>query len=364
MAENTLLFNASIILFAVISWAVYKYVLTANNNNNATTAATGPEPSSSTTATATATATATGGATTSTNNTTNATAAATNNNNSTKEESSSSPYNNFDQPKRHPPHLYNPSNKVLHPSKVENGGIIPFKLTFASGYETRLTNNNGGGKEHNQNDNLIMTNRKQRARLFAKLFTIADRPPNRGSNVVVIISYGRSAGSAVAKCDKLQKSLMLLGTYYNLFLLVDYSQHQQEKKEKEEELDRDVVKQFRNDLLNVTKNNDDESSLASLPTTVTAAADKLNPQILPPHRIIFTTTPEGKIAFVRQLHEAKLVLLGSSSNNKEEEEEEDNNNNKVKVELERFGFRVVSYPEGSNGTGDEGVSALGHFLIP
>ena len=64
---------------------------------------------------------------------------------------------------------------------------------------------------------------------------------------------------------------------------------------------------------------------------------------------------EGKVAFVRQLHEAKLVLLGSSK---------EDDNNKVKVELERFGFRVVSYPEGSNGTGDEGVSALGQFLIP
>ena len=367
MADNPLLFYASIVLFAVISWAIYKYVLTANNNY-ATTAAAGPEPSSSTTATATASAT--GGTSTSaaTNNTTNATAAATTNS-STKEETSSSPYNNFDQPKRHPPHLYNPSNKklILHPSKVENGGIIPFKLTFASGYETRLSNNtNNKGVVEEHNENLIITNRKQRARLFAKLFTISDRPPNRGSNVVVIISYGSAGNDVVAKCDKLQKSLMLLGTYYNLFLLVDYSQHQQKK----EELDRNVVKQFRNDLLNVTKEDDGgESSSLSLPTTTTATAtaDKLNPQILPPHRIIFTTTPEGKIAFVRQLHEVKLVLLGSSSNNKEEEEEEDNNNNKVKVELERFGFRVVSYPENNNwdgGDGGEGVSALGQFLIP
>ena len=338
MADNPLLFYASIILFAVISWAIYKYVLTANNNN--AIAAARPEPSSSTTATATA---ATGGATTSTatNNTTNATAAATN---SSTKESSSSPYNNFDQPKRHPPHLYNPSNKLLHPSKVENGGIIPFKLTFASGYETRLSS-----QQNSDDENVIITNRKQRARLFAKLFTIADRPPNRGSNVAVIISYG---GSAVAKCDKLQKSLMLLGTYYNLFLLVDCSQQHQEKEK--EELDRDVVKQFRNDLLNVTSvtNNGESSSLST-----TTAADKLNPQILPPHRIIFTTTPEGKIAFVRQLHEAKLVLLGSSK---------EDDNNKVKVELERFGFRVVSYPEENSGGdgGDEGVSALGQFLIP
>lgn len=122
---------------------------------------------------------------------------------------------------------------------------------------------------------------------------------------------------------------MLLGTYYNLFLLVD---HKQEK----EQFDRDVVKRFRNDLLNITAAENDNNK------------DKLTSQILPPHRIIFTSTPEGKVAFVRQLHEAKLVLLGSKED-------------KVKVELERFGFRVVSYLDEK---ADSSVSTLGQFLLP
>ena len=54
---------------------------------------------------------------------------------------------------------------------------------------------------------------------------------------------------------------------------------------------------------------------------------------------------------MRQLAETKLVLLSSS--------EEDT---KVKGELERFGFRVVSYPGNESGGG--GDSALGEFLIP
>mmetsp|Transcript_8864 Transcript_8864/g.12690 ORF Transcript_8864/g.12690 Transcript_8864/m.12690 type:complete len:351 (+) Transcript_8864:92-1144(+) len=350
MTESPVLFYSSIILFAVISWAMYKYVLTATNTTAA--AAAGPQsrpPASSTPATNNGGATT---ASTSRNDLATAAAAAANNNNASNrqnnnsatnsEKDESSTFANFHQPKRHPPHLYNPSSSKQHNvSTLDNGGIIPFKLTFASGYETRLSKkslvsfapdntNNGNGED------LIIINRKQRARLFAKLFSIADRPPNRGSNVVVIITHdGGDCGAA--KCHKLQKSLMLLGTYYNLFLLVDHKQQQQQQ----EEVDRDVVKRFRNDLLNIattesTAKNDNNK-------------DKLTAQISPPHRIIFTSTPEGKVAFVRQLHEAKLVLLGSKED-------------KVKVELERFGFRVVSYLD-ETVDGDD-VSALGQFLLP
>ena len=370
MAESPLLFYGSIILFAVISWAIYNYVLSGA----------GPTPSSSTTITATAAdGTNTTNGTTTTPTTTTAASTATNTTNATAAQSQNnqellSSYHNFDQPKRHPPHLYNPTSKQLNPSTVETGGIIPFKLTFANGYETRLANQQQQQQESDNNnnnsgeENLIITNRKQRARLFAKLFTIVDRPPNRGSNVVVIISYTGSGGGggsvSVAKCDKLQKSLMLLGTYYNLFLLVDYNplQQQQRQQQKDEELDRDVVKQFRNDLLNVATTKPDDNDLSSNNNGSNNNNNndkyKLTPQILPPHRIIFTSTPEGKIAFVRQLHETKLVLMGSSSKNNNED-----NTMKVKVELERFGFRVVSYPDCHTG-GDEGVSALGQFLIP
>eukprot|EP00573_Skeletonema_grethae_P006894 CAMPEP_0201710276 /NCGR_PEP_ID=MMETSP0578-20130828/58549_1 /ASSEMBLY_ACC=CAM_ASM_000663 /TAXON_ID=267565 /ORGANISM="Skeletonema grethea, Strain CCMP 1804" /LENGTH=455 /DNA_ID=CAMNT_0048199303 /DNA_START=52 /DNA_END=1417 /DNA_ORIENTATION=+ len=450
MTESPVLFYSSIILFAVISWAMYKYVLTATNTTAA--AAAGPQsrpPASSTPATNNGGATT---ASTSRNDLATAAAAAANNNNASNrqnnnsatnsEKDESSTFANFHQPKRHPPHLYNPSSSKQHNvSTLDNGGIIPFKLTFASGYETRLSKkslvsfapdntNNGNGED------LIIINRKQRARLFAKLFSIADRPPNRGSNVVVIITHdGGDCGAA--KCHKLQKSLMLLGTYYNLFLLVDHKQQQQQQ----EEVDRDVVKRFRNDLLNVTSESTAKNDYSK---------DNLTAQILPPHRIIFTSTPEGKVAFVRQLHEAKLVLLGSAKCHKlqkslmllgtyynlfllvdhkqqqQQQEEVDrdvvkrfrndllniattestakNDNNKdkltaqispphriiftstpegkvafvrqlheaklvllgskedkVKVELERFGFRVVSYLD-ETVDGDD-VSALGQFFF-
>ena len=112
-----------------------------------------------------------------------------------------------------------------------------------------------------------------------------------------------------------------------------------------------MVRQFRSDLLNITTNS---------PTIANSNnaddGNKLNSQILPPHRIIFTSTSEGQVAFVRQLVDTKLVLLPSSEGEK------------VKTELERFGFRVVCYPEngGSSGVDDDATSysALGQFLIP
>ncbi len=102
---------------------------------------------------------------------------------------------------------------------------------------------------------------------------------------------------------------------------------------------------------------------------------QLNSQILPTHRIICTTTPKGRIAFVRQ--------LGSNYGNNNT-----TNNNKaeliidydasVKNELERFGFRVLNYPkratttktntttttESTAATIITATSALGKFLIP
>jgi len=83
---------------------------------------------------------------------------------------------------------------------------------------------------------------------------------------------------------------------------------------------------------------------------------KLNPRILPPHRIAFSSTPKGRVAFVRQLHGTELVVDCDAG---------------VTKELERFGFRVVLVvrpPENNDDDGDEGdvvsSSALGKFLIP
>ncbi|KAL3776537.1 hypothetical protein ACHAW5_005530 [Stephanodiscus triporus] len=85
---------------------------------------------------------------------------------------------------------------------------------------------------------------------------------------------------------------------------------------------------------------------------------RLDARVLPRHRIAFSNTSRGRVAFVRQLHGTELVIDHDGAK-----------------ELERFGFRVLVYPvtrEGGTGTGVTTTtttttarhSAFGKFLIP
>jgi len=167
------------------------------------------------------------------------------------------------------------------------------------------------------------------------------RPPNRGANVVVTVRHDE------VSCAKLQKALFLLGTYYNLFLLIDGSGASLcadgssgagigggSDGEKER---REFIKKMRLEILNQGTAEEDASSKEY----------KLNADVVPPHRIGVASTSKGRVAFVRQLHGTELVV------------DFDEN---VTKELERFGFRVLVYPQAKEG--GEGISALGSFLIP
>lgn len=218
--------------------------------------------------------------------------------------------------------------------------MVPFRSTPASGYEVCLQKNELASannttttatKEEDKSStvaDLIVLNRRERARIFARMFSSQKgaRPPNRGANIVVTIQHSD------VSCDKLQKTLYLLGTYYNLFVLVDGSGGFDGSSDEEV---MEYIKKLRVELLNQESSDSDNSNQY-----------KLNAQIIPPHRIAFSSTSKGRIAFVRQLHGAELVV----------DCEED-----VTKELERFGFRVLLYPKNNEGTV---VSSLGKFLIP
>ena len=375
--NNSVLFYSSIVLFAVISWAIYKFVLTANSNNDNNTAITPTSSQAAATSSSAAARAGGGGLPAGNNNSGTSGGNAINNNNNKEEDDTETSIFTY----RFPPHLNISSSQQKGGPMIDLSsshlyqGIIPFRSTFASGYETRLSSSSSSSNNKEEEEDIIITNRKSRARIFAKIFSIklaSDRPPGRGSNVVVVISYHPNvddgAGGGIAKCEKLQKSLMLLATYYNLFLLVNVVndnnevQHNNQggdhnSNEEEEKRRRDMVRQFRSDLLNITNSTTNSNGSSS---NNTDDGNKLNSQILPPHRIIFTSTSEGQVAFVRQLVDTKLVLLPSSEGEK------------VKMELERFGFRVVCYPDnddkstnnGENGSGVTSYSALGQFLIP
>eukprot|EP00804_Cyclotella_cryptica_P006300 CCRYP_010139-RA/>CCRYP_010139-RA protein AED:0.16 eAED:0.16 QI:0/-1/0/1/-1/1/1/0/319 len=315
----------SLFLFAIISYLLYKYVLSP--------AQTQPTPSSSV-----VTQRNTASSSRSTAPSSSTTTAATDG------------YFSYGTP-RHPPHFIPPDkwDRSTSLSKHLLQGIVPFRSTPAHGYETRIQKQSSS---HDDVD-MIVTNRKERARIFARLFSISTStgeegsslkkkqpPPNRGANIVVTIH------PSDVSCIKLQKALMLLGTYYNLFVLVDagnlfangngddagVKEKQQQMKEQ-----RECIQKFRSEILN-------SNELTA--TTTMAMSFRLNSQILPPHRIVFLSTPEGRVAFVRQLHGVELVVDGDE---------------KVTRELERFGHCVLVYPRDG---GEGGYSALGKFLVP
>ncbi|KAL7541026.1 hypothetical protein ACHAWF_006838 [Thalassiosira exigua] len=250
--------------------------------------------------------------------------------------------------RRLPPHLTSLSAAAsADPSGCLAHGVVPFRNASASGYESRLPTEAKGegsgegageGKKDDDVVDPVVANRRDRARIFARLFApparggCGGRPPNRGSNVVA------SVGRTELGCEKLQKVLFLLGTYYNLFVVVDAS-GSEEGTRAGEEGDRGrkaLVKRVRDELLNVGKPSADP------------AEHRLNSEVVPPHRIAAASTTRGRVAFVRQLHGTELVL---------DADEE------VTKELERFKFRALTYPPAEGG-GDGGVSALGKFLVP
>ena len=211
--NNPVMFYSSIVLFAVISWAIYKFVLTANNSNNTATTTSSQAAATSSSAVARG-----GGLSAGNNNNGSSGGTANNNNNNNKEEedAADSVYTY-----RYPPHLNIPQSQQQPSIDLSSShlyqGIIPFRSTFASGYETRLlSSSSSSSSKKEEEENIIIINRKSRARIFAKIFSIklaSDRPPGRGSNMVVVISYNgnvNSFGRNLAKCEKLQKSLMLL----------------------------------------------------------------------------------------------------------------------------------------------------------
>lgn len=120
---------------------------------------------------------------------------------------------------------------------------------------------------------------------------------------------------------------------------------------------REQIQTIRSILLNQHGSNGTASSTSL--STISSPTYQLNPQILPPHRIAFTSTTKGRIAFVRQLSSKSEFVIDYDT--------------AVKNELERFGFRVLIYPKMTTsmnamkvgeGEGGSTTSALGKFLIP
>ena len=341
---NNMVLYVSIILFAIISYVLYKFVLSPTQPADtqqrqqqrvAASSTRTIRPSTSTSSTARSSTI------------------------TTKNNTDNDDYK-FGQ-SRHPSHLLPPSNWSKGSNNREDlsgyllKGIIPFRSTYANGYEVRLQQeqkmkNEQAGSSEEVKD-LVVVNRKERARIFARMFSSTSsataakstaagpsKPPNRGSNIVMTIHHTDVITNSVD--SKLHKILYLLGTYYNVFVLVDASDVEP-KIVKDEEV-KEYINKIRTQLYTNTANNNSSSNNNN--------EYQLNKQIVPTHRIIVSTTASGRVAFVRQLADTQLVI--------------DYDKEGVVKELERFGFRTLCYPRVEGGDDKESESSLGKFLIP
>ena len=334
---TNMLLYVSIIGFAIISYVLYKFVLSPTQPADTQQRQQQQQRTAANTRTirpSTSTTTSTASSTTA----------------ATKNNTDNDDYK-FGQT-RHPSHLLPPSNWSTNRVDLSGyllKGIIPFRSTYANGYEVRLQQqqkmkNEQAGSSSDEVKDLVVVNRKERARIFARMFSSSSsattakststptKPPNRGSNIVITIHHTDVITNSVD--SKLHKILYLLGTYYNVFVLVDASDVEP-KIVKDTEV-KEYIDKIRTQLY--TNNNSSNNN----------SEYQLNKQIIPTHRIIVTTTSSGRVAFVRQLADTQLVI--------------DYDKEGVVKELERFGFRTLCYPRVEGG--GEGESSLGKFLIP
>lgn len=188
-------------------------------------------------------------------------------------------------------------------------GLLAFRHTRAATYEQSKTTTEG---------DIVTQNRKDRARVLSRMLSleagagaVTTTPPQRGSTVVISIP------SAEVGCPKLRRVLFLVGTHYNLLVILVFPEDAKGNEMGE------FIKKLRG-----------------------SGDDLLDEEVLPDHRIVASTTAAGRIAFVRQLSRAEIILDFDSD---------------VKTQLKRFGFRVFNYNKTSHST--NGTSQLGSQML-
>ena len=226
--------------------------------------------------------------------------------------------------KRRPPHLAETCSGGPAGSRYLVEGLIPFKRSLAGSYESSKTT-----RVSQEDEDVVTANRKSRARLLARLLNPTltgaqtKTPPARGSNVIVCIP------STDVGCAKLQQALYLMGTYFNLFLVLTLPS-KDDAGEDEHDKEKELLDNLRSQLRGSGNDN-------GVPI-----------EVLPDHRIVAARTVEGKVAFVRQMHRPEFVLDCDAE---------------MKTQLERFGFVVLLYGRGDEKRSSDGISLLGKALM-
>jgi len=175
-----------------------------------------------------------------------------------------------------------------HASKADAllvDGMVSFRHSTAVSYEVGF------------DAEAIATNRKERARVLSRILALdvssSSTPPARGTTAVVSIPVED------VDCAKLRRILYLLGTYFNLVVVLSVG--------------------------DAASPGDIDAYIAKLRGPDPKALPR---EILPDHRIVAAQSRMGRIALVRQLGRVEVVLDHETA---------------MKDELDRFGFKVLLY---------------------
>lgn len=186
---------------------------------------------------------------------------------------------------------------------LTESGLVAFNHTQAN---FSASNKDGGTAPTSSTTSVASKLRPDRAKILSRLCQSGgiNPPPAKGATLVVSVSKDLIEGSS----PSLRRALLVLGTFYNLVLIVAVDEKNINKNGKN-----DLVAQLRGEI----PENDKESldNLEFLPESV-----------LPSHRILLSSTVTGRVALVRQLNKVAMVVDWDDS---------------VETQLSRFGYKVV-----------------------
>ena len=224
----------------------------------------------------------------------------------------------------HGPHHHN--NNVLQQLVQQSDGCVAFVHTKAAAAST----------SHDATIDPTITLLFRRLLSSSSSTTTAALPPQRGSTVILAIPVTDVDGG----CPKLVPDvLMRLGMYYNTFVM--------------------LVLPADDDGTTTTTSQQQQQRLDAI---ATLRRNLLSPEVIPTHRILASTTVEGRIAFIRQQVSPTATASRSSTTTTWPYWIVDFDP-RVSTILARFGYEAVVIYNNNNDTNVDGCSGLGRMIL-
>lgn len=226
-------------------------------------------------------------------------------------------------------------------ARTSYNGIVPFRCTKASEWEANILESSSG-----ESSNVTLKNRKDRARILARLFAARkiDPPPGRGKMLILSICSSRILAQGSDKV-KLQRVLFLLGTYYNTFVMLccdddeEYANH-----------DNGQARDSNTPAAGSGQNYyllEKQRCRAIISKLYEEGNDGiLTEDVIPSHRIVVTKSVPSRVAFVRSFptkpdyvivdcKEKDSIVHGNTKATDKSKDEE------LQAQLNKFGYNVI-----------------------